>query len=186
MADYTGILYYTEDAFETLETIKCGPKYLFGISPESSSSAIVTDGRHLLSFKGSIGFPCLDPDNDGDGYHGAADCDDNNFNINPAGDEIPDNGIDEDCDGSDLMTATPEIQRISIRIYPNPGSDMIFIESEIEMNFDVRIFDSRGILLRMRSATYDLDVSDLNNGMYYLEVINKDQIHTMKKIVIMR
>jgi|SRR5688572_1739338 len=186
MADYTGILYYTNDAFETIETIKCGPKYLFGISPESSSSAIVTDGRHLLSFKGSIGFPCLDPDNDGDGYYGDADCDDNNFNVNPAVVEIPDNGIDDDCDGTQLVTATHEIQETPIRIYPNPGSDIIFIETETEMNFDIRIFDSRGILLDVQRATYFLDVSNLINGMYYLEIINEDKVHTMKKIVIMR
>jgi len=47
-------------------------------------------------------------DVDGDGWSDNVDCDDFNSAVYPGANEVPDNGVDEDCDGVDLVTPEPE------------------------------------------------------------------------------
>lgn len=46
----------------------------------------------------------VDPDADGDGSPASLDCNDNDATVNPDAVEIADDGIDQDCNGSDLVT----------------------------------------------------------------------------------
>ena len=45
----------------------------------------------------------LQPDADGDGLDDPADCDDGNAAIRPGAVDVPDNGVDEDCNGADAV-----------------------------------------------------------------------------------
>ena len=70
---------------------------------------------------GTVNDACVAPstDSDSDGYHdvayGGTDCDDSDATINPGATEICGDGIDQDCDGSDLACATVTIEWCNVQ-----------------------------------------------------------------------
>lgn len=124
--------------------------------------------------------PLTGVDMDGDGYLSQFECDDTNPGINPSAEEIPDNGIDEDCDGSDLISSVYILDNTSINIYPNPTYDAINIEVSGPLDFDVSLYSTDGQLIAAYSTTTQIFVNTLPSGTYLLEI--KDR-KTRKTIV---
>jgi hypothetical protein len=78
--------------------------------------------------------------------------------------------------------------RNAIKIYPNPFTGELFIEKENNIPAEVVILDNNGKILSkttINNLHVSVDLSYLNNGIYYAKIINGHQI-IVKKIILMK
>lgn len=73
-----------------------------------------------------------------------------------------------------------------ISVYPNPASDVLYISSESELS-NVTVYDVVGQMVKQvnlnRNFSSDLDISDLNNGVYILQVETVSGEYSSSKFV---
>ncbi len=86
------------------------------------------------------------------------------------------------------LDAIDENQKNTIKIFPNPASNKIFINGLAnQKNIIVSILDARGtkiISIKNFSEDESIDISDLNKGMYLVKIITPDHEITKKLIVL--
>ena len=114
----------------------------------------------------------LDDDLDQDGFVLAEDCDDLDATINPEAEDVPNNGLDENCDGEDTTTSTITISEVTFKIYPNPASDLLYIEYDSGADYIIEFYNLKGQLAMRQFNKKKVDVTSLSPGVYLLKLIN--------------
>ncbi len=112
----------------------------------------------------------------------------NSANVTTA-DVASDNGVVHVIDGVLTPTATSvkEVQQVAFKIYPNPATDMINIESEGNNTIEEAIiYDMSGRIILQTAITNNnmIDVSEIERGAYILGLRSENGV-SMQKLQIL-
>jgi hypothetical protein len=192
LVDPTGLIHYTMDGMVSFNTSNCGKRDVGAVRPISGTEAygifrypqggVIARAKKNFALANIVN--CPPPDSDLDGYPDTLDCSAQNPTIHPGAIEIPNNGVDEDCDGQDLITSSSGLEK-NISIYPNPAHETLFIETKLALDLQVRLFDLIGRSVPAVLSNSAISLSHLAQGGYVLEITDaKSGQHTVQKIII--
>ena len=74
----------------------------------------------------------------------------------------------------------------TVRLYPNPSDESVFVTSDADLQA-IKLYDIAGrLVLHMTicGTTTELDVKDLDSGIYFLQAIGSDGSTTTQKLVV--
>ena len=87
-----------------------------------------------------------------------------------------------------ITTSVSEPENMSLKIYPNPASDRLFVEiNEIsELNSQLSIFEINGKIknqeIKRYNNRFEIDIRNLNRGIYFVSLRTNDKQKILKFI----
>ena len=123
-------------------------------------------------------------DSDEDDFLIWEDCNDENPAVNPNAIDIPNNGIDEDCDEEDTIVSNDEITLAKPRIFPNPtnGWLSILFHSSTKAFINIKDYTGKSIFEEKLENKTDLNMADFPQGVYLL-IITADKGIWVERVV---
>ena len=71
---------------------------------------------------------------------------------------------------------------LEFHIYPNPASEEVFIETDQKL-FNVELFNLEGRMMSQFATTKRLDVSNLPNGIYFIQISSEDKVGVRRLVI---
>ena len=103
--------------------------------------------------------------------------------------EVTDEKITVDLDiNIDETIAQPEMERLEVRIYPNPVSKIMNLEiNEVESIEAIGLFNQTGMKVKSLeiNESSTTDVSNFDGGMYIIRILRRDGSIETEKVIIM-